>query len=104
MQAFLNGRTSFFVCRALLGLIEGGFIPDTILYLSYWYKSIELPTRLSWFWVSYQSTQVVSAFLAYGLLRLRGVNGMEGWVRLNLCFFIPQSFLPPSLSLSHTDL
>lgn len=25
-QAFLNGKTSFFVCRALLGLIEGGFI------------------------------------------------------------------------------
>ena len=52
MQAFLTGRTSFFVCRALLGLIEGGFIPDTILYLSYYYKSVELPRRLSFFWVS----------------------------------------------------
>lgn len=79
MQAFLNGRGSFFACRCLLGLIEGGFIPDTILYLSYWYTSSELPGRLSWFWVSYQSTQVISAFFAYGLLRLRGVNGMEGW-------------------------
>jgi hypothetical protein len=26
MQAFLSGRKSFFACRALLGLIEGGFI------------------------------------------------------------------------------
>ena len=78
-QAFLSGRSSFFACRALLGLIEGGFIPDNILYLSYFYTGWELPGRLSWFWVSYQSTQIVSAFFAFGILRLRGHNGMEGW-------------------------
>jgi MFS transporter, ACS family, DAL5 transporter family protein len=78
-QALLSGKASFFVCRCLLGLIEGDFIPDVILYLSYFYKSAELPVRLSWFWVSYQSTQIVSAFLAYGILRLRGHSGMEGW-------------------------
>lgn len=32
-QAFLTGKTSFYVTRSLLGLIEGGFIPDTVLYL-----------------------------------------------------------------------
>lgn len=80
MQAFLSGRKSFFACRALLGLIEGGFIPDNILYLSYFYTGFELPARLSWFWVSYQSTQIVSAFLAFGILRMRGYNGMAGWV------------------------
>jgi MFS family permease len=81
-QAFLNGRTSFFICRFLLGMIEGGFIPDTILYLSYYYKSSELPQRLSFFWVAYQGTQIVAAFLAYGILRLRGVNGLAGWAWL----------------------
>lgn len=55
------------------------FSPDNILYLSYFYTGIELPKRLSFFWVSYQSTNIVSAFLAYGILRLRGHNGMEGW-------------------------
>lgn len=81
-QAFLNGRTSFFICRFLLGLIEGGFIPDAILYLSYYYKSSELPQRLSFFWVAYQGTQIVSAFLAYGILRMRGINGLPGWAWL----------------------
>ncbi|EMC96132.1 hypothetical protein BAUCODRAFT_70023 [Baudoinia panamericana UAMH 10762] len=79
MQAFLSGKTSFYICRCLLGVIEGGFIPDTILYLSYYYTSGELPRRLSWFWVAYQSTQIVSAFLAFGFLRLRGVHGLAGW-------------------------
>ncbi|KAF2847184.1 MFS general substrate transporter [Plenodomus tracheiphilus IPT5] len=79
LQAFLSGRKSFIACRALLGLIEGGFIPDNILYLSYFYTGWELPGRLSWFWVSYQSTQIISAFFAFGILRLRGHNGMEGW-------------------------
>ena len=61
------------------GAIEGGFIPDVILYLSYFYTSKELPIRCSFFWVAYSATYIVSAFLAYGILHLRGVNGMTGW-------------------------
>ncbi|KAK2741758.1 hypothetical protein FQN57_005502 [Myotisia sp. PD_48] len=81
-QAFMKNKTGFFACRALLGLFEGGFIPDTILFLSYWYKSSELPVRLSWFWVSYQGTSIVGAFLAFGFLRLRGYAGLAGWAYL----------------------
>jgi hypothetical protein len=104
LQAFLSGRTSFFACRALLGLIEGGFIPDNILYLSYFYTGWELPARLSWFWVSYQSTQIISAFLAFGILSLRGANGLEGWRWLfaveglltGLIGIVSWFYLPPS--------
>ncbi|KAB8222030.1 major facilitator superfamily domain-containing protein [Aspergillus novoparasiticus] len=78
-QAFLSGKTSYYVCRALLGLFEGGFIPDTILFLSFWYKSKELPIRLSYFWISYEGTSIVSAFLAYGFLHVRRPDGTGGW-------------------------
>lgn len=78
-QARLNGRTTFFIFRFLLGVIEGGFIPDVILYLSYFYKSKELPIRLSFFWTAYGVTFIISAFLAYGILHLRGHEGLAGW-------------------------
>lgn len=78
-QCRLKGETDFYVCRALLGLIEGGFIPDVVLYLSYFYKSNELPIRLSFFWGSYMFTQIIAAFLAFGILRMRGIGGWEGW-------------------------
>ncbi|KAL1990178.1 hypothetical protein VTN49DRAFT_6017 [Thermomyces lanuginosus] len=78
-QAFLTGRGSFFACRALLGLFEGGFIPDTILFLSYWYKSKELPLRLSCFWITYETTFIISALLAYGFLHIKLDPNFGSW-------------------------
>lgn len=48
-QAFITSRASFYVTRALMGLCEGGFIPGTILFASYFYKSRELGSRLAFF-------------------------------------------------------
>ncbi|KZT05894.1 MFS general substrate transporter [Laetiporus sulphureus 93-53] len=78
-QFWLSGRGSFLATRCLLGLMQGGFIPDMILYLSYFYTRSELTIRLAWFWVSNSVAQIVCAFLAVGILRLDGTNGRAGW-------------------------
>lgn len=78
-QCRLTGVKTFYATRSLLGLLEGGFIPDVVLYLSFFYTSKELPIRLSFFWSAYISTQIVSALLAYGILHLRSVTGWAGW-------------------------
>ncbi|KAI0095245.1 MFS general substrate transporter [Irpex rosettiformis] len=78
-QYWLKGRSSFLATRCLLGFLQGGFIPDVILYLSYFYTKNELPIRLAWFWVSNLMAQLIGAFVATGILKLRGVRGISGW-------------------------
>ena len=78
-QAGLTGKFSFYACRSLLGILEGGFIPDLILWLSYFYTSGELPLRLSFFWAATDVTGIVTSLLAFALLHLDGIQGLAGW-------------------------
>ena len=36
---FITGSTSFYVLRLLLGVMEAGFFPGVILYLTYWFPN-----------------------------------------------------------------
>ncbi|KAH7910951.1 major facilitator superfamily domain-containing protein [Hygrophoropsis aurantiaca] len=78
-QFWLTGRTTFLLCRALIGILQGGFIPDLILYLSYFYTKSELPVRLALFWMSTNSCAIVASFIAFGTLRLNGYGDKAGW-------------------------
>lgn len=49
-QAWMTSRATFYLTRALIGFFEGGFIPGTILFATYFYKTRELSVRLAFFW------------------------------------------------------
>ncbi|OTA99079.1 hypothetical protein M426DRAFT_68493 [Hypoxylon sp. CI-4A] len=78
-QFALNGRPSFLACRALLAFLQGGFIPECVLYLSYFYKHHELTIRLSFFWAGMFIADIIAAVVSFGLLHMRGVEGRPGW-------------------------
>ncbi|KAL3419118.1 MFS transporter [Phlyctema vagabunda] len=83
-QAWMHDRTSFYITRALIGACEGGFIPGTILFATYFYKSKELSVRLACFWSTLNIARVISALLAAGILEMRGIEGKPGWFWLFL--------------------
>ncbi|KAH7014502.1 major facilitator superfamily domain-containing protein [Microdochium trichocladiopsis] len=102
-QFWLSGRSSFLATRALIGMLEGGFIPDIILWLSYFYTSKELPIRLSFFWTALSVTDIATSLAAFGLLRMRGILGHAGWRWLflvegliTLCVGIASFFYMPA--------
>ncbi|KAK5271459.1 hypothetical protein LTR96_003284 [Exophiala xenobiotica] len=108
-QCLIKSRTGFFVTRALLGFSQGGFIPEMVLYLSYFFKSNELPIRLSVFWTAIPLTQIIGALLAAGFLKMRGLNDWSGWqwlflieglmsVVIGLMTFL---VMPPSITETH---
>ncbi|KAF8860605.1 MFS general substrate transporter [Acephala macrosclerotiorum] len=74
-QARMSNKAGYYVCRCLLRLVMGGFIPDTVLYLTYWYKSNELPTRLAWLWTALSSCNM---FLIEGIIT--GCIGIASWI------------------------
>ncbi|KJA26803.1 hypothetical protein HYPSUDRAFT_63584 [Hypholoma sublateritium FD-334 SS-4] len=107
-QFWLTGRSSFLAARAILGFVQGGFIPDLILYLSYFYTKHELPSRLALFWVSSNVCTIFASFLAVGVLKMRGIAGKAGWRWLflvegliTLAIGIATFFMMPS-SPTHT--
>ncbi|AET41297.1 uncharacterized protein Ecym_7480 [Eremothecium cymbalariae DBVPG len=78
-QCAIRNEYGYYITRALIGMLEGGFIADLVLWLSYFYTSTELPIRLSFFWTTMSLVQVITSLLAFVILRLRGVAGMTGW-------------------------
>lgn len=104
----MTNRTSFYITRALIGAFEGGFIPGTILFATYFYTSKELSIRLAAFWSTLNVARVISALLAAGILELRGTSGKPGWFWLFLIegiltfvIGIIVRFHTPSFAMSH---
>ncbi|GAA6038191.1 hypothetical protein JCM8097_005786 [Rhodosporidiobolus ruineniae] len=78
-QFAMRGRTSFLALRFIIAFFQGGFIPDVILYLTYYYDKHALPIRLAFFYTINYIANLITAFLAVGLLKMRGVGGYAGW-------------------------
>ena len=77
--ALIQGESSFFAVRFLLGVAEAGFFPGMILYLTYWFPAEQRARMTGLFMAAVPVSTAVGAPLGGLLLGLDGVGGLTGW-------------------------
>jgi MFS transporter, ACS family, tartrate transporter len=78
-MAFVQGETSFYVLRFLLGAAEAGFFPGMLFYLSLFFPAAYRGRMVSTFMVATAFSAVFGAPLSSMLLYMDQFLGFRGW-------------------------
>jgi len=89
----VRGVGSFYALRALLGVVEAGFFPGMILYLTYWFPAVQRARAVAGFMTAIPISGVVGGPVSGALLGLNGVAGLAGWQWLFLLEGLPSVLL-----------
>jgi ACS family tartrate transporter-like MFS transporter len=79
LTAFVQGPTSFYLARFLLGLTEAGYLVGIVLYLSYWFPAEHRARINALFMLSLPLAFALSSAVAGSILNLDGLFGVAGW-------------------------
>lgn len=93
-MAFVVGPGTFLLNRALLAVVEAGFLPGVLAYLSSWLPERDRARAFSLFLLGIAVANVMGP-LAAGLLRLDDVLGLHDWQWL----FLIEGLAPVLLSV-----
>jgi len=77
-MAFVQGETSFYVMRFLLGVAEAGFFPGVVYYFTQWLPNRERGKAMAIFLSGSALASVMSGPLSGALLSIEG-GGFHGW-------------------------
>src|SRR4029453_5654389 len=69
---FVQGPISFYILRFLLGVMEAGFFPGVILFLTYWVPARHLSRARGYFYMGIALAGILGNPLSGGLLELNG--------------------------------
>jgi sugar phosphate permease len=75
---FVQGPTSFYILRFLLGVTEAGFFPGVILFLTYWVPARHLSRARGYFYMGIALAGILGNPLSGSLLELDGLAGLKG--------------------------
>ncbi len=70
---------SFYALRSLLGVMEAGFFPGMILYLSLWFPADVRGRMIGLFYFGAPCAQIIGGPVSGLLLDLHDVGGLRGW-------------------------
>ncbi len=92
-MSLVEGQTSFYVMRFILGAAEAGFFPGVILFLTYWLPSAYRARFIALFMVSVPVASFVGSPLSAVILGLDGTLGLKGWQWLFIIEGLPTCLL-----------
>ncbi len=92
-MAFVQGPTTFYALRFLLGVAEAGFFPGIILYLSYWFPARQRAAVTALFMAAAPLSTVLGSPVSGALLGMDGLLGLKGWQWLFLLEAVPAVLL-----------
>jgi ACS family tartrate transporter-like MFS transporter len=102
-MAFVDGPTSFYLLRFLLGVSEAGFFPGIILYLSYWFPARHRAGVVALFMAAAPISTALGSPISAALLELDGMMGLHGWQWLFILESIPAVILGVVVFFYMTD-
>jgi ACS family tartrate transporter-like MFS transporter len=102
-MAFVEGPSSFYVMRFLLGAAEAGFFPGIILYISYWFPARHRAGVTAFFMAAAPLSTAIGSPLSAALLEMDGVLGLHGWQWMFVLEAIPALLLGVVVFFYMTD-
>ncbi|MFF7708541.1 MFS transporter [Pseudomonas sp. NPDC007930] len=92
-MALIQGPTSFYVLRFLLGAAEAGFFPGVLYYITQWYPVRHRGKIMGLFILSQPIAMMITGPLSGALLGLEGAAGLHGWQWLFITIGLPAMLL-----------
>ena len=92
-NALVQGETSFYAVRFLLGIAEAGFFPGMIYYLTLWFPPAYRARVNAYFYSGIPLAFVLGGPLSSLILQMNGVGGLHGWQWLFILEGLPACFL-----------
>ena len=78
-NAFVQGARSFYAVRVALGVVEAGFYPGMILYLTKWFTRPHRGRLVAIFMAALPAANIVGGPLSSLILGMNGDLGLHGW-------------------------
>ncbi|RAM36573.1 MFS transporter [Arthrobacter globiformis] len=92
-MALVNGETTFYIIRFLLGAAEAGFFPAILFYLTLWFPAAQRVLVLGIFILAQPVSNALGAPVSGLLLQMEGIAGLHGWQWLYIIEGIPAILL-----------
>jgi D-galactonate transporter len=87
-----RGAASFYAIRTLLGIVESGFFPGVILYLTFWYTRKHRARIVALFMAATPFSGVIAGPISGRIMaKMSGVGGLRAWQWLFLLEGIPSA-------------